>query len=457
MTSFLRNLPSVERVLASEPLKSLGSEYGHDWVVDAVRECIQEARARALNGRDVASFHEIANRAAERVRRMGRIQPTPVINATGVVIHTNLGRAPLSAKALVAMNAAAAGYSNLEIDLDSGRRGSRQGHPQRLLNHLTGAEASLLVNNNAAAVLLGLSAVAAGKEVIVSRGEAVEIGGGFRIPDVLEQSGATLVEVGTTNRTYAWDYEAAITENTGALLKVHASNFKVVGFTHAPEIEELVELGRRHGIPVLHDVGSGCLLDTRPFGLSYEPMPQDSVRAGADLVFFSGDKLLGGPQGGIVVGLKDKVDLLARHPLARAFRIDKMSLAATTATLLHYVKEEALRAIPVWRMISANSEEVRERATRWAESVGGDATVQPAKSTIGGGSLPGESLDSWALCLPSQGLSGGAAGLAARLREQSTPVVARIENEQVLMDPRTVLPEQDGQLLATTQTALREI
>ena len=457
MTSSLRNLPSVERVLASEPVKSLGGEYGHDWVVDAVRECIREARARALNGRDVASFEEIANRAAERVRGMGRIQPRSVINATGVVIHTNLGRAPLSVEAVAAMNAAAAGYSNLEIDLESGRRGSRQGHLQRLLNHLTGAEASLLVNNNAAAVLLGLSAVAAGKEVIVSRGEAVEIGGGFRIPDVLEQSGATLVEVGTTNRTYARDYQAAINENTGALLKVHASNFKVVGFTHAPEIAELVELGRRHNIPVLHDVGSGCLLDTRPFGLSYEPMPQDSVRAGADLVFFSGDKLLGGPQGGIVVGSKAQVDLLARHPLARAFRIDKMSLAATTATLLHYVKDEALQAIPVWRMISANSEEISQRASAWAETVGGDATVQPAKSTIGGGSLPGESLDSWVLCISGEGVSGGATGLAARLRSQSTPVVARIENERVLMDPRTVLPEQDGQLLAATQTALREI
>ena len=215
--------------------------------------------------------------------------------------------------------------------------------------------------------------------------------------------------------------------------------------------------GRRHNVPVLHDVGSGCLLDTRPFALSYEPRPQDSVKAGADLVFFSGDKLLGGPQGGIVVGAKDMVDLLARHPLARAFRIDKMSLAATTATLLHYMKEEALQAIPVWRMISATSEEVRERATSWAATLGAGSTVQPAKSTIGGGSLPGESLDSWALCIPCGNVPGGASALAARLREQSMPVVARIENEQVLMDPRTVLPHQDSQLLTATQAALREI
>ena len=457
MTSPLRNLPSVERVLASEPLKALSGEYSHSWMVDAVRECIQQARVQALNGRAASSLQQIAQQAAQRVRRMGRIQPTPVINATGVVIHTNLGRAPLSLEAAAAMNAAATGYSDLEIDLDSGRRGSRQAHLQRLLNHLTGAEASLLVNNNAAAVLLGLSAVAAGKEVIVSRGEAVEIGGGFRIPDVLEQSGATLVEVGTTNRTYARDYEEAITENTGALLKVHASNFKIVGFTHAPDVGELVEVGRRHNVPVLHDVGSGCLLDTRTFGLSYEPRPQDSVKAGADLVFFSGDKLLGGPQGGIIVGAKDMVDLLAKHPLARAFRIDKMSLAATTATLLHYMKEEALQAIPVWRMISASGEEVRERATSWAATLGAGSTVQSAKSTIGGGSLPGESLGSWALCIPGGDIRGGASALAARLREQSTPVVARIENEQVLMDPRTVLPHQDSQLLTSAQAALREI
>ena len=293
MTSPLRNLPSVERVLATEPLKALSGEYSHSWLVDAVRECIQQARVQALNGRAVPSLQQIAHQVAQRVRGMGRIQPTPVINATGVVIHTNLGRAPLSLEASTAMNAAATGYSNLEIDLESGRRGSRQAHLQRLLNHLTGAEASLLVNNNAAAVLLGLSAVAAGKEVIVSRGEAVEIGGGFRIPDVLEQSGATLVEVGTTNRTYARDYDAAITENTGALLKVHASNFKIVGFTHAPDVEELVEVGRRHNVPVLHDVGSGCLLDTRSFALSYEPRPQDSVKAGADLVFFSGRQAAG--------------------------------------------------------------------------------------------------------------------------------------------------------------------
>ena len=274
---------------------------------------------------------------------------------------------------------------------------------------------------------------------------------------MLEQSGAKLVEVGTTNRTYARDYEAAITENTGALLKVHSSNFKVIGFTHEASIEELVSLGRKHNLPVLHDVGSGCLIDTRPFGLAYEPRPQDSIRAGADLVFFSADKLLGGPQGGIVAGSRVMVGALSKHPLARAFRIDKMSLAATAATLLHYVKEEALQAIPIWRMISATNEDLKERASAWAESLDGRATIEPAMSTIGGGSLPAEFLDSWALSIPCDSVTGGATALAGRLRAQSPPVVARIDSERVLMDPRTVLPEQDGQLLTATQKVLRGI
>ena len=314
MSSPLRNLPSVEKVLTTAPVQVMLGQYGHNWLVSTVRECIEEARADALNGHATPTLDQIADTVVERVRNLGQIQPTRVINATGVIIHTNLGRAPLSQDAAEAMTRASLGYSNLELDLDTGQRGSRQAHLQTILRHLTGAEASLLVNNNASAVLLGLSAVAEGKEVIVSRGEAVEIGGGFRIPDVLARSGASLAEVGTTNRTYVSDFEAAITENTAALLKVHASNFKVIGFTHTPEIDALVQLGRKYDVPVLHDIGSGCLLDTRPFGIAYELRPQDSISAGADLVFFSGDKLLGGPQAGIIVGTEIMVGRLSRHP-----------------------------------------------------------------------------------------------------------------------------------------------
>ena len=288
----------------------------------------------------------------QRIEDTVRAEPRRVINATGVIIHTNLGRAPLSRAAILAAEEAAQGYSNLEFDLESGTRGSRQARVQALLRQLTGAEAALVVNNNASAVLLGLSALAVGREVVVSRAEAVEIGGGFRVPDVLRQSGCVLVDVGTTNRTYVRDYEEAATDNTAAFLKVHASNFRVEGFTAEVTTGELAALGDRLGVATLHDVGSGSLLSTAKYGLAHEPTPQESIQAGMGLVFFSGDKLLGGPQAGIVAGKGELVGRLARHPLARAVRIDKLSLASLTATLVHYLKGEAEREIPVWRMIS---------------------------------------------------------------------------------------------------------
>lgn len=449
----LRDLPSVEKVLSSRPVQELLEFYQHQWIADLVRDCIEEARTAIQAGQDAPSLEEIVAWVEATTRGQGQVQYRHVINATGVIIHTNLGRAPLSHEALEAMLGVSKGYSNLELDLEEGKRGSRQAHLQPILRQLTGAESSLVVNNNASAVLLGLSAMARGKEVIVSRGEAVEIGGGFRIPNVLVQSGATLVEVGATNRTYVSDYEAAITENTAALLKVHASNFRVTGFTHSPGVSDLVELGRKHDVPVLHDIGSGCLLDTREYGLAYEPRPQDSVRAGAGLIFFSADKLLGGPQAGIVVGRKGLVDMLARHPLARAVRVDKMSLAALTATLLHYLKGNALERVPIWQMISMSGDYLRGKAMRWQALLGEGAHVLAARSTIGGGSLPGETLDTWAVALSCDGLLGGAEGVARRLRGHSPPVIARIENDLVLLDPRTVLPEEEEQLIAAVKGA----
>jgi L-seryl-tRNA(Ser) seleniumtransferase len=353
-----------------------------------------------------------------------------------------------------AMAQAAQGYSNLELDLDTGRRGSRQAHLQSLLCQLTGAEAALAVNNNASALLLGLSALAAGKEVIVSRGEAVEIGGGFRVPDVLRQSGATLVDVGTTNRTYARDYEDAITEGTGALLQVHASNFRVEGFTASVDTRELVQLGRKYQIPVLHDVGSGCLLPTELYGMAHEPMPQESIGAGAGLVFFSGDKLLGGPQAGIVVGQKDLASRLERHPLARAVRIDKLSLAALTATLLHYLRNEAETEVPVWKMVSATEVEIKERAQSWRSELAVCASVWPAQSAIGGGTLPGETLPSWVLAVSCDGVPGAAEEVMSRLRRGDPPVVARVEDGRVLLDPRTVSVAEENSLLSSLKRAL---
>ena len=454
MESRFRDLPSVNDVLDNGRVRSLVREYSHDAVLGLVRSEIERARDAIRNGDSPSSPDMLVESVERRAATLWRSLPTSVINATGVILHTNLGRAPLSDDALEALRAASAGYGDLEFDLQSGRRGSRQGRVADLLCQLTGAEAALVVNNNASAVLLGLAAVAQGKEVIVSRGEAVEIGGGFRIPDVLRQSGATLVEVGTTNKTYARDYEAATNENTGAILSVHASNFRVVGFTHAPALRELSELGARFGVPVLHDLGSGCLLDTTQFGLAHEPMPQESIEAGASLAFFSGDKLMGGPQAGIIVGKSASVDVLSNHPLARAVRIDKGSLAALNATLLHYLKDEATSKIPIWEMISLSPESLVGRTEAWRSAIGGPTSVTSGESTVGGGSLPGETLRTYLLSIDASTIRGGASALAASLRQSTPPIIGRIDAEQVLLDPRTVPTHLDEALVHSVSQAL---
>ena len=347
------------------------------------------------------------------------------------------------------MHDAASGYSDLEFDLHRGQRGSRQAHVNSLAAQVSGAEAALVVNNNASAVMLGLAALARGKEVIVSRGEAVEIGGGFRIPGVLAQSGARLVEVGATNRTYLSDYESAIGDETGAILKVHASNFRITGFTHEATIDELAALGRERDLPVLHDLGSGCLLDATQFGLAYEPTVQDSIDAGCGLSFFSGDKLLGGPQAGIIAGDRELVRRLSEHPLARAVRIDKLSLAALAATLLHYLKGEAVKEIPVWRMIAASESHLKERAEALRTAIGDAASIAPGRSAIGGGSLPGETLPTWLVAL-----EGNPDAMADALRQADPPVVARIEDGKLVLDPRTIMAEEEDALVKTVRLAV---
>ncbi len=454
MTTGFRALPSVERLLTQEPIQELARAYSHEALVGLIREELQEQRHAIAQGKAAPSLGELVQALQQRAAQQWEAFPQPVINATGVILHTNLGRAPLSKAAIRAVAQAAQGYTNLEYDLEQGERGSRQSHVDALLRQVTGAEAGIAVNNNASAVMLGLAAIAAGKEVIVSRGEAVEIGGGFRIPEVLAQSGATIVEVGTTNRTYVADYESAITQNTSVLLKVHTSNFRVVGFTHAPSTEELVALSRRHTIPVLHDLGSGCLLDTAQFGLAHEPTPQESVAAGVDLAFFSGDKLLGGPQAGIVVGRREMVQRLARHPLARAVRLDKLSLAALTATLLHYLKGDATTEIPAWRMIATPLPVIRRRALRWQRAIGPRAGVVKGESTIGAGSLPGETLPTWLVALDAGGIDGGPDALAARLRGARPPVIARIQDGRVVLDPRTVQHEEEQDLVRVAKEAV---
>ena len=454
----LRLLPSVDRLLGSEALSALAEDVGVESVTHAAREAIDAARGAILEGDtdDAPAIETLAEHVTAAIGDLLGPRPRRVINAAGVIIHTNLGRAPLSHAAIAAMTEVARGYSNLEYDLQAGERGSRHAHPERLLQFLTGAEAAIVVNNNASAVLLALAAIAGGREVIVSRGEAVEIGGRFRIPDVLRQSGAILVEVGTTNRTYASDYADAITENTGALLRVHRSNFAVIGFTSTPEAAEIADIAHTHGVPLINDLGSGCLLDTAQFGLAAEPTVRDTLeRENSDVAMFSGDKLLGGPQAGIAVGRKDLIDKMKSHPLARAVRIDKLDLAALTATLQSYARGAALAEVPVWRMISADVAALDERALRWLEEIGGDGLrVVEAETAVGGGSLPGGTLPTRALAIESE--RANADTLSARLRTSSAhpAIIGRIEDDRLLLDPRTVLPEEDGELIAAVRAAL---
>jgi L-seryl-tRNA(Ser) seleniumtransferase len=441
----LRKLPSVDRLLQEDSVAALVARWGHELTADAVRETLDSARQAIQEGDACPSPGSLCQEVADRLA--ARLQPTlrPAINATGVIVHTNLGRAPLSTETREAMDAVAQGYSNLEYDLAAGKRGSRYVHAEEILCQLTGAEAALVVNNNAAALLLILMCLARGREVIISRGQLVEIGGGFRIPDVMRESGATLVEVGTTNRTYVRDYEAAISEETVALMRVHHSNFQIVGFAHQPALEDLVILAAQRGLLLLDDLGSGTLLDTSLYGLTHEPTIQESVAAGVSLLSCSGDKLLGGPQAGIILGRAELIARLKTFPLTRALRVDKTTLAGLQATLRHYLLGEATDRVPVWQMISQREESLKERANTWIrelEALGVSAKLMPGQSTVGGGSLPGQTLPTWLVAL----LVESPNALAARLRAGEPPVIARIVDDHLALDPRTVLPEQEATL-----------
>ncbi len=446
----LRALPSVHQVLEQVEAQALINVHGRALVLFAVQRALDEERQGGTIAQPAARMARIET----LVRELRQPRLRPVINATGVVLHTNLGRAPLSAPAAQAAALIAGRYSTLEFDPRTGRRGRRHDLLADLLRYLTGAEAAAVVNNCAAAVLLMLTALAKGKEVIVGRGELVEIGGGFRMPDVMRLSGARLVEVGTTNRTRPEDYAAAITPKTAAILKVHASNFQVVGFTESVEVEALARVARQHGVLLLHDLGSGSLLDTAAYGLAAEPRIQDSLRAGTDLLACSGDKLLGGPQAGLLLGRAELVDKVMKHPLARAVRVDKLTLAALTATLDLYLTQ-SVAALPIWSMLGASADAMAARALTWQRRLlerGIEVEVVPAESTVGGGSLPGERLPTSALALTPR--PGRAADLLRRLREHEPPVIGRIEQEHVLLDPRTVLPDEDDALLDAVVAAL---
>lgn len=462
-TEWLRQIPSVDELLRRERLVQLAETNGRALVVEAARTVLEQLRRQVMTAPEfVRSLLEPSRlEAAVAAELKRRCVPSlrPVINATGVILHTNLGRAPLSTEAIEHLRRTATQYSNLEYNLAEGTRGRRDAHTAPLLARLLGAEAAIVVNNNAAAVFLMLLALAKGGEVIVSRGELIEIGEGFRIPDIMAESGAVLREVGTTNRTRIRDYEQAINERTRLLLRVHPSNFRVIGFTERPTLEELVALGRRANLPVCEDLGSGCLVDLQPYGVD-EPLAMASLRAGMSLVTFSGDKLLGGPQAGIIAGEEELVGRLRRHPLFRALRVDKLTISVLEATLRSYLQGR-LEAIPAVRMLLISLGEMELRAQAFLERLRTrlpdtecETEVRSGYSVIGGGSTPGEQLPTRLVAVRSQRFS--AAELESRLHapEQSFPVIARIEDDWLVLDLRTVFPEQEPALAEALVTAL---
>ncbi|MGH3442977.1 MAG: L-seryl-tRNA(Sec) selenium transferase [Nitriliruptorales bacterium] len=449
----LSRIPQVDAVLRHSDAEPVIETYGRRSFTDAVRLAIDEARERAREGGPVSEIDDLITDAAGRLadRRSGRLER--VVNATGVVLHTNLGRAPLSAEARAAM-ADAAGYCSLELELADGERGSRTAHVGRLAADACGAEAATVVNNGAAALVLVLAALSAGREAIVSRGELVEIGGSFRLPDVMSASGAVLREVGTTNRTKIEDYRRALGDQTGVVLKVHRSNYRIVGFASEPPAGEVAALVRERGISFVYDLGSGLLRDTErsaePGPVADEPSAERALAAGADLVVFSGDKLLGGPQAGIIAGRSDLVERCARHPLARAFRIDKFRRAALEVTLESHLRSDMPIELPVWAMLTTEPAILEARAKSLADSVGGPTTAAAVTSVTGGGSMPGAELPSWAVVVDVDRPDA----LARALRTGDPPIVGRVDAGSVVLDLRTVPPAQDELVAHAVRRAL---
>jgi len=437
-----KKLPSLDALLHEKQSELLITLFGRKLTTNAIRTTLESFRDTIKNGASSPDYDLIIKRSESLINSWLKPSIVPVINASGIILHTNLGRAPLSEETISAMQIVSSSYSTLEFDLLEGKRGKRSIHAESLIKLLTGAESALIVNNNAAAVLLVLSALANRRKAVIANSQLIEIGGGFRIPDVMRQSGAKLVAVGTTNRVHLSDYKAAIEDNASLVMTAHHSNFKIIGFTSEPELSDLVSLCHRSGLPVLCDLGSGALLDTAPYGLAHEPTIQEAIDASADIICFSGDKLLGGPQAGIIIGKKELVDKVKSHPLARAVRADKVCLAGTTATLIHYLKGEALEKIPVWRMISRKTSDIKEQALNWQKALK-IGQVIPGSSMVGGGSLPGESQPTFLLAIEVKNPDN----LMKKLRDLPVPVIARIESDHVMFDPRTVLPSQEAILI----------
>jgi L-seryl-tRNA(Ser) seleniumtransferase len=457
-----RSLPSVNEVLQSPPVQALAASFAHEQIVVAIREELTAVRERLGRGEPLdgtANVEGVGARVAARLGRVFRSKLRPVINATGIILHTNLGRAPIAEEAARAAHMAARGYLNLEMDLETGKRSSRQLAIREWVCRLTGAESATAVNNNAAATVIALRALCLGKEVILSRGQLIEIGGSFRIPEILAVSGAVLREVGTTNITRLVDYERALSPSTGALMRIHPSNYRVSGFTKSVPLADLVALGKKHGLPVIDDIGSGALIDFGRFGFEGEPIARDSIAAGADLVLFSGDKLLGGPQAGLLAGRKDLIQKIEKDPLMRTYRLDKMTLAALEATLRLYLDEKrALTEVPGLRMLAMPLSELHQRTEtlgsqlRGLEGIG-DVRVGEDVAYVGGGSLPDQAMKTWVIEIEPRALSD--TELAHRLRTGTPAVVARLRDGRLVLDLRTVFPEQEPELVEALRQAVR--
>ena len=450
----LRKIPSIQKISESKSFIELCKTFPRHIAINELRLILDSIRNSNNNNISVDS---ILNKLDKNLQELISPQPRKIINTSGVILQTNLGRAPLANNAIKAMNEAGSNYTNLEFDLTTNKRGGRLKKFKNIINRLTYAEDAIVVNNNASAVFLGLKSLCKNKNVLVSRSESVEIGGGFRVPDVLDESQAILVDVGTTNKTYVSDYESHIDDNTGAVLLIHQSNFVIEGFTHKPDIKEIVQMAHKHKVPVFYDLGSGSMINTEEFSIQYEPTVQDAIKDGVDLVFFSGDKLIGGPQSGIIVGKEKYVQLIEKYPLTRALRLDKVLLAGLIATLQMYITESYID-IPIWNMISKSKEDMLKIVKNWKDKLDYEfLDIEKSKAMIGGGSMPEQHVNSYSLSINFDSLSINASQFSKKMINKPTPLIGRVKDNKFILDPRTLLDKQDVEVLKLLEEELKLI
>ena len=451
----LRKIPSIQKISESKSFIELCKTFPRHIAINELRLILDSIRIS--NNNNNISVDLILNNLDKNLQDLISPQPRKIINTSGVILQTNLGRAPLANNAIKAMNEAGSNYTNLEFDLTTNKRGGRLKKFKNIINRLTSAEDAIVVNNNASAVFLGLKALCKNKNVLVSRSESVEIGGGFRVPDVLDESQAILVDVGTTNKTYVSDYESHIDDNTGAVLLIHQSNFVIEGFTHKPDIKEIVQMAHKHKVPVFYDLGSGSMINTEEFSIQYEPTVQDAIKDGVDLVFFSGDKLIGGPQSGIIAGKEKYVQLIEKYPLTRALRLDKVLLAGLIATLQMYITESYID-IPIWNMISKSKEDMLKIVKNWKDKLDYEfLDIEKSKAMIGGGSMPEQHVNSYSLSINFDSLSINASQFSKKMINKPTPLIGRVKDNKFILDPRTLLDKQDVEVLKLLEEELKLI